>query len=214
MGLQVTYCFAGASDSPWSHCIFADTPLSTLPRKPSLSALQAPLLSPRDMSPRTRVGYTPNFDGVLNNGESWTARRRISESSLKAAAAATATTPGRDGGDHSTKALGIREEKEDEQNNGSRSHHGDNQNVFASSSPHLRSEEPQQYEAVGGVLDSSSNGTQTGPFGINGTSNTTLFGNNHANVGPPPGLIDLAAVEWSYKDPSGQVQGTHAVTPV
>jgi PERQ amino acid-rich with GYF domain-containing protein len=31
---------------------------------------------------------------------------------------------------------------------------------------------------------------------------------NHASNGPPPGIPDLASVEWSYKDPSGQVQGT------
>ncbi|KAL0576818.1 kinesin-like protein, partial [Marasmius crinis-equi] len=50
------------------------------PRKLSLSG-QQPLGSPRDVglpSPR-RLGHTPSFDGVLNGGESWVARRRASE---------------------------------------------------------------------------------------------------------------------------------------
>lgn len=32
-----------------------------------------------------------------------------------------------------------------------------------------------------------------------------------ASVGPPPGLVDLASIEWSYKDPSGQIQGLSRV---
>lgn len=186
-----------------------DTIMPTLPRKPSLSSLQGPTLSPRDMSPRTRVGYTSNFDGVLNNGESWTARRRIAEASLKIAAAAS----GRDSGDNPlNKPSGIREEQEDEQDPGSQSFQTDNQNFFASSSPNLHTEEPRQYETAGGGLDNPNSVPQTGSFGLNGASNPTQFVNNHVGVGPPPGLVDLAAVEWSYKDPSGQIQGAPRFT--
>lgn len=178
--------------------------MPALPRKPSLSSLQGPTLSPRDMSPRTRVGYTSNFDGVLNNGDSWTARRRLAEASLKTAAA-----PGRDSSDNPLNMpSGIREEKEDEQDPGSQSLQTDSQNFFASSSPHLRTEEPQQYETTAGGSDNSNNMPQTGSFGLNGASNPTQFVNDHVGVGPPPGLVDLAAVEWSYKDPTGQIQGT------
>ena len=31
-------------------------------------------------------------------------------------------------------------------------------------------------------------------------------------AGPPPGIIDLSTVEWSYLDPQGQVQGTSFLT--
>ncbi|KAL1749161.1 hypothetical protein HDZ31DRAFT_28466 [Schizophyllum fasciatum] len=52
---------------------------ATTPRKLSLTGTQAPMLSPRDpslQSPRTRMPYSPNFDGVLNGGGSWLSRRR------------------------------------------------------------------------------------------------------------------------------------------
>ncbi|KAL1688359.1 hypothetical protein GGG16DRAFT_116094 [Schizophyllum commune] len=52
---------------------------ATTPRKLSLTGTQAPILSPRDpslQSPRTRMPYSPGFDGVLNSGGSWLSRRR------------------------------------------------------------------------------------------------------------------------------------------
>ncbi|KAF8973854.1 hypothetical protein BDZ97DRAFT_1777173 [Flammula alnicola] len=181
----------------------SDTTMLNLPRKPSLSALQAPALSPREASPRTRVGYTPSFDGVLNNGESWVARRRSSEASMK-----TGNGQGREATDtQQTKTSGIREEKEDESGESSR-HSGEDQSFFPPSSPYLHTEEPRQYSTVAGGTDATTNGVQAESFPpTNGTTNPSIYGNDRTEVGPPPGLIDLAAVEWSYKDPTGQVQG-------
>ena len=34
-----------------------------------------------------------------------------------------------------------------------------------------------------------------------------------APAGPPPGIVDLSTVEWSYLDPQGQVQGGYLPTP-
>ncbi|KAJ3516789.1 hypothetical protein NLJ89_g912 [Agrocybe chaxingu] len=173
---------------------FADPTLLTIPRKPSLSALQGPALSPREASPRTRVGYTPNFDGVLNSGESWVARRRASEASMKPANGQI-----REELDPGAKA-GILEEKEDEPAGISRTHQADGSFLPSSSSPRILSAEPQQY------VGNANNANNRNAFSLNGT--TSAYSQpNQAEAGPPPGLVDLAAVEWSYKDPTGQVQG-------
>ncbi|KAF5312343.1 hypothetical protein D9619_003116 [Psilocybe cf. subviscida] len=172
----------------------ADSLMLNLPRKPSLSALQSPgLSSPREASPRTRVGYT-NFDGVLNNADSWAARRRSSEATSK-----PGTAPIREG--EIQKASGIQEEKEDSPQ--TLSSRGEDQPAFASSSPHLQNEQAQQHPAaVGGTA--AGNGIQNNlPQDATSTANAPTLG----DIGPPPGLIDFAAVEWSYKDPTGQIQG-------
>jgi len=151
-------------------------------------------MSPREASPRIRVGYTPNFDGVLNNGESWVARRRSSEASMKAG-----NGLGREPFDNqqSSRSSSILEEKEDGSISMSQ-HSGEDSPFFATSSPQAQSVEPRQNSEVVSSMDSV---TSTDGFAPDGS---IPF---EADVGPPPGLIDLAAVEWSYKDPTGQVQG-------
>lgn len=167
--------------------------MPNLPRKPSLSALQSPgLSSPREASPRTRVGYT-NFDGVLNNADSWAARRRSSEATSKPGVA-----PIRDG--EIQKVSGIQEEREDSQTLNAR---GEDRSAFTSTSPHLQNELAQQLSATVGVT-ASGNEAQIS-VAQDGGSNTNAP--PVGDVGPPPGLIDFAAVEWSYKDPTGQIQG-------
>ncbi|KAJ7071433.1 hypothetical protein C8F01DRAFT_1014546 [Mycena amicta] len=120
------------------------------PRRLSLSNTQAPL-SPALPSPRTRFGHTPTFDGVLNGGESWVARRRLSE--------AKAANASRDPETHTTDTTDIREEDEDPPKQTS---------PAKEPTPPVQKPEP--------------NGTEV----------------------PPE---DLAAVQWSYLDPQGQLQG-------
>ncbi|KAF7310551.1 GYF domain-containing protein [Mycena chlorophos] len=112
------------------------------PRRLSLSNTQTPV-SPALPSPRTRFGQPPTFDGVLNGGESWVARRRLSE--------AKATNASRDPESHDGRTTDIREEDEDPPK------------------PAAPVKQP----------------TPPNP--------------------PPP--QDLAAVQWSYLDPQGQLQG-------
>lgn len=178
----------------------------SLPRKPSLSTLQAPTLSPRDVSPRTRVGYTSSFDGVLNSGESWITRRRTAEAPTK-----TGNGSGHETTDNQqSKASGIlEEEKEDEQRGGSGPQQGESQSFFPS--PQLHTEEPHQFDAMNAPTDNLGNVIPTNPFPANGTTNSNRYGNDHMGVGPPPGLVDSAAVEWSYKDPTGQIQGIYLI---
>ncbi|KDR85272.1 hypothetical protein GALMADRAFT_234036 [Galerina marginata CBS 339.88] len=180
----------------------SDTTMPALPRKPSLSALQNPALSPRE-APRARVGYAPGFDGVLNNGESWMARRRTSE---------TATKPGSGSSheavdnQHDFITSGIREEKEDDSRMNAQPRTRPDPNFLPSSSPRAQSDEPRPYATAGGT-GSTLNASQVNSFPATGTINGEKLLSDHKDVGPPPGLMDLAAVEWSYKDPTGQVQG-------
>lgn len=178
---------------------FTRKDLSSLPiaRKPSISALPSPggMHSPRDtVPPRTRVGYTPNFDGVLNNGESWVARRRASEASMKAAA--------RDGQtlEQAPVPLGIREEKEEDPPVVAQHVNGDGHSSLSSSSPNFNG------SALGGVVVSKGviqMGAEHNLSGLGSSGNQ----NERSNIVPPPGLLDPSTIQWSYKDPTGQTQG-------
>ncbi|KAJ7293786.1 hypothetical protein C8J57DRAFT_1269996 [Mycena rebaudengoi] len=168
----------------------SDQLTSSLPRKLSLSGIQAPL-SPRDAglpSPRTRIGHTPTFDGVLNGGESWVARRRASE-------AKSVGNTSRDPGDHHDgRATELREEDED-----ASLASGGTPNPHETASPSggglATPEQPKAAEYDKGATYSPhiQNGPDlTGPAAPNG---------------PPPGIQDLASIQWSYLDPQGQLQG-------
>ncbi|EAU92624.1 hypothetical protein CC1G_01669 [Coprinopsis cinerea okayama7 len=160
----------------------ADSPTTTMPRKQSLSSLQAPNAGSRSAalpSPRNRPGY-PSFDGVLNTGDSWSSRRRASEAS------------------QTTKPVGIARElsgdTEDRvqpiQEDGA-----DGQNGTAGSTELPRDGKTSQPNTVGG---------QNGQASSDAAQQSTASANvPNANAGSQ----DLAAVEWSYKDPAGNVQG-------
>ncbi|KAH7914466.1 hypothetical protein BJ138DRAFT_1143807 [Hygrophoropsis aurantiaca] len=175
-----------------------DQPPLTTPRKLSLSNTQGPLAASREgalPSPRTRVGG--GFDGVLNSGDSWVARRRASEGVLKSG--------GGTGRDNEPKGPEIKEEEEV-------IGLGTGQLISKSPAsdklpPDDNSDVPRQNMPLGS--DSLNNGFSAMSLNANGqdlnTAPSPLF---HPSVsGPPPGLSDPASVEWSYLDPQGQVQG-------
>ncbi|KIL70552.1 hypothetical protein M378DRAFT_155483 [Amanita muscaria Koide BX008] len=174
----------------------ADSPtgISPLPRKQSFSGSQNPVVVARDVglpSPRSRVGLTSNFDGVLNTGgESWGARRRASEVSLKGSVSMSRETSSEN---HSEpKANEIREELEEEQS-------GADGTIGV---------------PFGRRLDGQSR-TQADSHETGSSEHNIDLQSNHSNQpaftqttnGLPLELQDLASVEWSYKDPTGQIQG-------
>ncbi|KAJ7225976.1 hypothetical protein GGX14DRAFT_642192, partial [Mycena pura] len=157
----------------------------TAPRKLSLSGNTAPL-SPRDgalPSPRARFSHTPTFDGVLNGGESWVARRRASEA--KAAANAS-----RDSDTHEGRTSDIREEDEDTSLNAG----GSKVQQEKLKAKHSPSPDPPTTQSKPADTVSYS------PHAQNGTEPIVP-------PGPPPGIQDPASVQWSYLDPQGQLQG-------
>jgi PERQ amino acid-rich with GYF domain-containing protein len=78
--------------------------------------------------------------------------------------------------------------------------------LFSSSPQNVPSEMPSFQDSSNLVNDAvdSSNNSLTAP----GLSATEYHHDGLYTV-HPPGVPDLAAVEWSYKDPTGQVQGKH-----
>jgi PERQ amino acid-rich with GYF domain-containing protein len=169
---------------------FQDSPTTTLPRKQSFSTLQSPGVGARSgpmPSPRVRQGFSGGFDGVLGAGETWTSRRRASEASRPGAI--TRDTSGGGDVDNAEKLAALGEGR-----------------------------------AIDKGSDQSSVGASIQAEGIPVTSGSASYGqvnaeaaqvpNNVASTIPPgdgPPLPtepkDLASVEWSYKDPSGAVQG-------
>ena len=161
------------------------------------------LASPRDAalpSPRTRIGGTPGFEGVL--GESWSSRRRGDSLSKPGVDAPPRrerepTDPGRD-----SKGSDIKEEDEDtarltEQNGGV----GTDTKVARADAPSTNGVEARN-------LTDNIHSVNNGVANLNLTTNSDATGGVPSK---PPGLTDLANVEWSYLDPQGNIQGKHVV---
>ncbi|KAI6045024.1 hypothetical protein EDC04DRAFT_187479 [Pisolithus marmoratus] len=184
----------------------ADQP-ALAPRKLSLSTMQGnSLASPREAlpSPRNRMGtFGSGFDGVLNNGDSWS-RRRPSATLI-----GTAGTPARpEGKDADSRQLNIKEEEAhvpldvDEKDSS-----GTNQQISLASldgSQVVSADDSQPSTSVFGSVITDVNLGEPNNLDVNlqiTTATSTLV------TCPPPGLSDPASVEWSYLDPQGQVQG-------
>ncbi|PBK76662.1 hypothetical protein ARMSODRAFT_948490 [Armillaria solidipes] len=172
-----------------------------IPRKLSLSSMQSPM-SPRDTglpSPRpSRMGG--GFDGVLNGGDSWVARRRASEGLGKSGGGTTRDPGGEflpDG-----KSSEIKEEDEsvmqatdpDPHPDGLFPHGAEDETTAAAGISHSQTQN----------LDASV--AQMSLGNDNGHSGSASPANSSAGY-PPPGLADVSNVEWSYLDPQGQIQG-------
>ena len=154
-----------------------------IPRKLSLTGAQ--LGSPRESampSPRTRGPLTPGgIDGVLSGGgDSWMARRRAS---------AAGNTPR--GDDPANTGGGEKIKEEDE--------------TGADNSDNWRAKAPRT--GAGG-------GAGEGEDGLKREGKDEPVANGAVAPAPanapakPPGLpLDVAAIEWQYLDPQGNVQG-------
>ncbi|KAG6837899.1 hypothetical protein H0H93_013052 [Arthromyces matolae] len=170
-----------------------DQPSINIPRKQSLSNLQP--ASPREAaapSPRRGSGFTSGFDGILG-GDSWIARRRASEASLKAGAL-------RDGGlDHQTENKTSDIQEEEEQNyeiNELKRSAGD-----LDDSGHIgASQVSEDLSPATGQNDNANVAKNSKDPSNTGSLNNSVSDSSAIT-------LDLATVEWSYKDPSGQVQG-------
>ncbi|KAI0666236.1 hypothetical protein C8Q78DRAFT_1109225 [Trametes maxima] len=167
----------------------------TIPRKLSLSNMQGGLISPALPSPRGRIGQTPGFDGVLN--ETWSSRRRNAE--LAKAANGQNKLDKEGGGDG--RGPDIKEQEEDALHASSAQKNGESTGVVS----------PEAVTANGGDNVSSNTATnqlngQPSKLSINGQQDNPPAAATNPNE-PPPGLVDLSNVEWSYLDPQGNVQG-------
>ncbi|KAF9040365.1 hypothetical protein BDZ89DRAFT_1156583 [Hymenopellis radicata] len=171
----------------------------TLPRKLSLSSIQSPM-SPRDPgmpSPRVaRMGA--GFDGGVftGGGESWTARRRASEGAAK--------TPGilhRD-------PIGELQDakiKEEDETPGQTSENLDKPLREANNPTAV----PYETLSTAGQTSIQNIEPPVSHLPLHNESNHSSSASPaNSSVGfAPPGLTDLASIEWSYLDPLGNVQG-------
>ena len=188
-----------------------DQPLA-LPRKLSLSNTQgASSTSPRDMlpSPRNRIGaFGSGFDGVLNNGDSWSRRRPLAGMS---GGGGSMIARG-DGKEEDTRRSEIKEEDESVGRHSPNAHDSDPAAVTdLSPSPGPDSSDPtldgqvssMDFNSVGRSMAGMSLEEQNQP-----DSDLQILSTiNPIPSGPPPGLTDPASIDWSYLDPQGQVQG-------
>ncbi|OBZ78994.1 hypothetical protein A0H81_00307 [Grifola frondosa] len=175
-----------------------DPPQLTIPRKASLSSMQG-LGSPGLPSPRNRMGITPGFDGVLS--DTWSARRRASENVLRPGAA-----PRNDRDlESDPKGPDIKEEVEEEANTLAQQQNADLDPATAL--------KPQvDRGSANGVNEHPGDAPTEGLTGSMANLNLSKQPENAAPtasipLNPPPGLGDLASVEWSYLDPQGHMQG-------
>jgi PERQ amino acid-rich with GYF domain-containing protein len=53
--------------------------------------------------------------------------------------------------------------------------------------------------------------TVDSPLDLTGVGTIPPTYHEHQEMGRSPVMLDLAAVQWSYKDPTGQVQGRHSL---
>jgi PERQ amino acid-rich with GYF domain-containing protein len=196
-----------------------DQPALTAPRKHSLSSTQGSLGVLREAglpSARTRGSLTPGFDGILNSGETWTSRRRASESGTKL----NSNTPLRGDGElQPASRLKIDEEEEKNRCRSGTTPDPTEQDASSQSLGHSPSDSPPGAEpSIDNDVTTTSasvNGSE-GPPIHNATQSVSADAPVRSSASPatvPTALQPVTnpvGVEWSYLDPQGQVQGTQA----
>ncbi|EPQ61120.1 hypothetical protein GLOTRDRAFT_113569 [Gloeophyllum trabeum ATCC 11539] len=180
---------------------------SIIPRKLSVSGIHGALNGPREgalPSPRTRVGFTQGFDGVLNGGDSWNLRRRPSEGPLRA------NSISMEHGEMAPQSDGqrdkIKEEEESAQAHGDRtSSEQSSATTSATGTPAAQDNKANCTSETTAVLDNGIASLSSGDSSNNAGGSVSVHPDNKSSG--LPGLSDLVSIEWSYLDPQGQVQG-------
>ena len=193
-----------------------DQPTLGTQRKLSVSGIQQPLTSPRDAAPPPSRGRNgPGFDGVLGSGEPWTMRRRGSE---------TRPRPGGSGSRDSGGLNGqVDEISEMKLKDGADGVGGSDQVDKATALDKVSGTQssPQRDQQDGGAFkrtEASHEHSQNQLIDDGGQkhlpndpSATMTFTEPAATTRSPipnvTGTTDLAAIEWSYLDIQGVVQG-------
>ena len=174
--------------------------------------------SPRESSqpsPRTRIPFSPSFDGVLSGGDTWAARRRYSEGLQKGVKGEASGSGGE--GQQEGKEEDIKEEDEEVSK--------DNKDTEPSpaviddglDSVHQpESPRPQPEPSCNPAPNGPSKESPEVQVANVGIRNLSLASETSAKESGTPGkeesataitVHDLASIEWSYLDPQGQVQG-------
>jgi PERQ amino acid-rich with GYF domain-containing protein len=181
----------------------SDQPPSALSRKLLHASTHPPSGSPRDSGqppPRGRAGFGPSFDGVLNGGEAWVARRKSSDGAPKSGGA----QPTRSGSaEQEIKGLDIHEEEQEQEEPPQPMERVDSADDGGGDAAGTKLDLRSVEAAVVDLNLSDANAS------VQDQSTAPNFDHTSAplSVDPPPGLPDMASMEWSYLDPQGHVQG-------
>jgi PERQ amino acid-rich with GYF domain-containing protein len=217
---QVRRLFFSSRTTGNIYTTIVDQPALTVPRKHSLSSTQGSLGAPRDASlpsARTRGSLTPGFDGILNSGETWTSRRRASESGTRLNSGIPLRGDG-DGEPQSASRLKIDEEEEEHHRHSGSTPDPVGQDASSQNLGHPPGDSPQ------GVEPSINNDVPLSS--VNGNESPTSCAFHSATQPVPADVVTVqsspnsapmttaplpvanpASIEWSYLDPQGQVQG-------
>jgi len=193
-----------------------DQPTFGTPRKHSVSGLQQPLASPRDAAPPPPRGRNGSgFDGILGSGEPWNMRRRGSETRPRIGGSAT-----RDSGGTSGQVDEIPEMKLKDEVDGVQGSDRADKPVILDKAPITQSS-PQRDQQDDGAFQRTEAGHAHGqnqlidgsgqqhPLNVPSATMTSTEPTTTAQsqVLSVTGTTDLGAVEWSYLDTQGIVQG-------
>jgi len=191
-----------------------DQPTLGTPRKLSVSGLQQPLVSPRDSAPPPPRGRNGSgFDGVLGSGESWNMRRRGSETRPRIGGSAV-----RDSGGFGVQADEISEMRlKGEADEVQGSDRADKPTILDKAP--ITQSSPQRDQQDDGAFQRTEAGHAHGQNQLIDGSGQHLSNIPSATMTSPEptttqsqvpnvaGLTDPAAIEWSYLDTQGIVQG-------
>lgn len=193
-----------------------DQPTLGAPRRLSVSGLQQSLGSPRDVAPPPPRGRNgPGFDGVLGSGEAWNMRRRGSETRPRIGGSAARDSSGPGGQIDGTSEMRLRDEAEGIQG----SDQADKPTIL-DKVPRTQSP-PQRDQQDGGAFNRTEAGhahsqnqliDDSGKEHLSNVPSVTMTSTEPATstqsqVSNVTGTTDLGAVEWSYLDTQGVVQG-------
>jgi len=192
-----------------------DQPTLGTPRKLSVSGLQQPLASPRDAAPPPPRGRNgPGFDGVLGSGESWNMRRRGSETRPRIGGSA-ARDSGINGQVDEVSEMRLKDRAEGVQE----SDRADKPIILdkapiTQSSPQRDQQEDGAFQRTesGHALSQNQSIDDSGQAHLSNVTSATMTStepvtNAQSQVPSVTGTTDLTAIEWSYLDTQGIVQG-------
>jgi PERQ amino acid-rich with GYF domain-containing protein len=123
------------------------------------------------------------------------ARRRFSEASLKVSNSSSTEI---EADDSTSKPKGIAEVKEEHSATAVQDCKEEDGTFLSPTSAGTYSAMPASHSEISVTAEN-----------ITGTSSLPTTYRDYQEIGQSPVMLDLAAIEWSYKDPTGQVQGKH-----
>ena len=191
-----------------------DQPTLGTPRKLSVSGIQQPLVSPRDAAPPTPRGRSGSgFDGVLGSGEPWSMRRRGSETRPRIGGSAARDSGGLNGQVDEISEMKLKDD-------GVQGFDRADKPVILDN-PRITQSSPQRDQQDGGAFQRTEAGhalsqnqliDDSGQEHLPNSPSTTMTSiesttTTQNQVSNAQGTTDLAAIEWSYLDTQGIVQG-------